>query len=970
MIFTQDSYNPVLRNKIKLIFAKTSGMRRLFLYLPLFILVLGPLRTMAQNDFILFISSYNSNYAWSKSLEQSFRQNLKNNHISLDVYSEYLNADLLPFSNDKTARMKILLENYRQHPPKIVILLADDAWLAYQQAYQGQWGEINVLLAGIKEYSIIPEKYNQRNSLQVEDFIPTEKLCRQYNATGIVEKIQVETTVEVMTRLQPDLKNIAIISDRQFYGVYTTLFSQKLFRESYPEINLLLLDGRYITTDSLYKQLTALPPHTGIILSSWIKDKEKFLYDHDQISKNIASLSPYPVYILNDQGISNNDFIGGYYAYTNSFGEELVLLTQEVLNGTKAGDIPLKSNLQGLAAHLNETLLLKYGLDTSALSPIKVSLYNLQLTFWQKYSSQLVIFSIIFIFGILLFLIVFTSFRFTFYRKILSRTQSEIDTSLNNQQHLSDALRFFLEAKTEKESVNKILARLLQELEADRAYIFEFNDTQRTSSNTYEICSPLTTPQIHLLQDIPNETIPWLYSRMLEDKLLITEDLRTTQGLISEPERRILLDQGIISMLVAPLHVNQKLWGYVGVDYVHEKKHWDKQDMMYLKTIAQILCIGIEHFRSEKRSTQSLQRITELESLFSYASAQANVGVAQWNPVTEEGFATDQWFINLGETTRKVTEVITSYQYMYPEDRTALLHFIHRASQGETTSFLRNIRVNQHGNWHWYKYHAILKQYAPEHQVTEIVFLSVDIDALKKIEANLLKAKAKAEESDKLKSAFIANMSHEIRTPLNAIVGFSTLLAENPDFDQEERKEYTRIISTNNQLLLQLINDILDMSKIEAGRMNFSEDRISLNSLCKEIESIYILRANPDVEIKFINDSPSDYHLIADHTRLNQVICNFLNNALKFTNQGYIHFGYKLSEENILFYVEDTGIGIAKEKQKMIFQRFVKLDNFAQGTGLGLSICSTIVEKFGGEIGVNSTPGKGSTFWFTFPMNK
>ena len=210
-------------------------------------------------------------------------------------------------------------------------------------------------------------------------------------------------------------------------------------------------------------------------------------------------------------------------------------------------------------------------------------------------------------------------------------------------------------------------------------------------------------------------------------------------------------------------------------------------------------------------------------------------------------------------------------------------------------------------------------------------------------------------------------MSHEIRTPLNAIVGFSSLLCNNDDFSPEDKAEYAKIITTNNELLLQLISDILDISKIESGIMNFTEDSIELNHFCHEIEAIYQLKATPQVEIRFLQNYPEEYTLSIDRTRLNQVISNLLNNALKFTTQGYIHYGYQIREKELYFYVKDTGTGIEKDKQQAIFQRFVKLNNFAQGTGLGLSICSTIVEKFGGQIGVESEPDKGSTFWFTIP---
>ena len=242
--------------------------------------------------------------------------------------------------------------------------------------------------------------------------------------------------------------------------------------------------------------------------------------------------------------------------------------------------------------------------------------------------------------------------------------------------------------------------------------------------------------------------------------------------------------------------------------------------------------------------------------------------------------------------------------------------------------------------------------------------LLILIDKQKENEIELRKAKDKAEESDRLKSAFLANMSHEIRTPLNAIVGFSNLLTMAED--EEERNEYINIISSNNELLLQLINDILDVAKIEAGTLEFIDSEIDINALLSDIEQSSRLKAPEGVQISFVEKMP--YCIImSDKNRLAQIITNFINNAIKFTKEGSIRFGYRHKDDKLLFYVRDTGCGIEPEKKDLVFNRFVKLNSFAQGTGLGLAICQMIVKKMGGEIGVESQLGKGSTFWFTLP---
>lgn len=244
-------------------------------------------------------------------------------------------------------------------------------------------------------------------------------------------------------------------------------------------------------------------------------------------------------------------------------------------------------------------------------------------------------------------------------------------------------------------------------------------------------------------------------------------------------------------------------------------------------------------------------------------------------------------------------------------------------------------------------------------------------------QANLVKqnkelevALEKAKESDQMKSAFLANMSHEIRTPLNAIVGFSNLMNTDIELSKEERENFTELINTNSDLLLNLINDILDLSRIESGRMSFSFQQYSLNELISTIYQTFQVLMPENVELRMQIPEKS-ISILTDKFRLTQVITNFLSNAIKFTQKGYILIGYEYREEerHVHIFVEDTGIGIPKEKQDAVFNRFTKLDEFAKGTGLGLSICKVIAERFDGYIAVESEIGKGSRFSIILPLN-
>ena len=364
----------------------------------------------------------------------------------------------------------------------------------------------------------------------------------------------------------------------------------------------------------------------------------------------------------------------------------------------------------------------------------------------------------------------------------------------------------------------------------------------------------------------------------------------------------------------------------------------------------------------------AMNRIRDFENFFLMISDYAKVGYAKLNLLNRKGYAIKQWYKNLGEEEDTLLdEVVGVYTHMHPEDRKRFLDFYDEVRDGKRRHFQGEMRIRRPGTkneWNWVSSNVMVTNYKLEENEIEIIGINYDITELKETEAELIQARDKAEMMDRLKSAFLANMSHEIRTPLNAIVGFSDLLVETEELS--ERQEYIKIVRENNDLLLQLISDILDLSKIEAGTFEFTNGDVDVNLLCEDIVRSMGMKAKEEVELVLDNHLPV-CHVISDRNRIHQVISNFVNNAMKFTSEGSIHVGYKLKDGELEFYVEDTGIGIEKEQLPHIFERFVKLNSFVHGTGLGLSICQSIVEQLGGRIGVDSEKGKGSRFWFTIP---
>ena len=365
-------------------------------------------------------------------------------------------------------------------------------------------------------------------------------------------------------------------------------------------------------------------------------------------------------------------------------------------------------------------------------------------------------------------------------------------------------------------------------------------------------------------------------------------------------------------------------------------------------------------------TTVAYNKIQEFESHFELIGDYAKVGYANYDLLNEQGYAQRSWYKNLGEKTETpLSEIIGTYNHLHPDDRTIMLDFLQNVKRGLAHKLSREVRVlKEDGSFMWTHVNIIVERYMPEQNIIEIICINYDITQLKQTEAMLIQAKEKAEEADRLKSAFLANMSHEIRTPLNAIIGFSSLLhyVEN----EQEKEQYISLINHNNQLLLKLINDVLDLSKIEAGHIELHSEWFNPAELIEE--SITEYERNVPAKVKLFARHPTAPGQIEhDPMRIKQILNNFISNALKNTVQGHIEVYYETDTDGIRISVSDTGCGIPPDKLEMIFERFEKVDSFAQGAGLGLSICKSIVEKMNGVITVNSTMRVGSTFTVELP---
>ena len=500
-------------------------------------------------------------------------------------------------------------------------------------------------------------------------------------------------------------------------------------------------------------------------------------------------------------------------------------------------------------------------------------------------------------------------------------------------------------------AMNMALAEIGRYTGVDRLATWENHLDGVTYGCTYEWCNDGIEPAIDYLRSMTIEAgKPWF--DMLEEKHIIcTSDIYSLDPFITQ----MLEVQGVKAIAVFPLSQLGVHFGFLSFNFCWNKQ-WDEKDVELMSQISQIVSTATKRWQVEislQQSQRTMQKVLD--------NINANIFVSDYDTL-KVIFANKPFREEAGE----VPENAECWRMLNAGLENGCKHCPKPKLLDANRKFT--------GVHFWEDYNPVTKRWYTIQSMAikwldgrwAIMELATDITTRKQVELELIQAKEKAEESDRLKSAFLANMSHEIRTPLNAIVGFSSLLAETDE--AELRHVYMSLVQENNELLLNLISDILDISKIEAGMIDLVMGRVDVPQLCREVIATFSHKKRDSaVELRFDENSPQIV-IDADKNRIVQVLSNFLTNALKFTTKGSITLSYSLEDENqVRFCVTDTGKGIPDEQKHEIFNRFVKLDSFVQGAGLGLSICQSLVNRMGGKIGVESREGEGSCFWFTHP---
>ena len=535
--------------------------------------------------------------------------------------------------------------------------------------------------------------------------------------------------------------------------------------------------------------------------------------------------------------------------------------------------------------------------------------------------------------------------------KDLIAIQEDLEATNRRQALFIKVLQILqLEADIPK-AMNMALAEIGRYTGVDRLATWENHLDGVTYGCTYEWCNEGIEPAIDYLRSMTIEAgKPW-FDMLEENHIICTSDIYSLDPFITQ----MLEVQGVKAIAVFPLSQLGVHFGFLSFNFCWNKQ-WDEKDVELMSQISQIVSTATKRWQVEtslQQSQRTMQKVLD--------NINANIFVSDYDTLK---------VIFANKPFRKEAGEVPANAECWRMLNAGLENGCKHCPKPKLLDANRKFT----GVHFWEDYNPVTKRWYTIQSMAikwldgrwAIMELATDITTRKQVELELIQAKEKAEESDRLKSAFLANMSHEIRTPLNAIVGFSSLLAETDE--AELRHVYMSLVQENNELLLNLISDILDISKIEAGMIDLVMGRVDVPQLCREVIATFSHKKRDSaVELRFDENSPQIV-IDADKNRIVQVLSNFLTNALKFTTKGSITLSYLLEDESqVRFCVTDTGKGIPDEQKHEIFNRFVKLDSFVQGAGLGLSICQSLVKRMGGKIGVESREGEGSCFWFTHP---
>lgn len=885
----------------------------------LFFYLLSVNWAFAQKDaiegksYILCINSYTESSPWSSRLISNVTEFVQKDP-GITLYVEHLNMLLVENDSILEESKRNIFDKYKGRSPRMLLLLGNSA-LLLRDEYRKVWGDIPIVLCAQEDYLDSYEAYIHRQPSTPEERTPLSYLVDPYNLVYLYADLYIPENIRLMKQMIPGMKELIFIGDgRKVNQDNSALIKQEL-NTKYPDIKYKFWSAENMTTNQLLDSLYFVDTKTtGVLFASWFY---KYAFAGTSMlatnSHKLIAATSVPIFSLSMVNIASGKegMLGGYTYNQDRYDAALIQTISDVLKDKQARHIPCYIPTDG-APVINYEILVRDGLSLSTC-PANTRFLNKPPTFWEHYRY----FILGTLFSILLITLLFL-YRIRNLNALKKAQQNEIDAMA-----------------TYKMLVNNMpILYMQEELVTDK------------NGNPIEL----------IYRNVNSEFEKHFYRK---------EEVIGRKGSEIFPE----------SMPEFLHFTKMALTEKRAITFPYYFKAIDTFYDVVLKGTHQGNMIDIFCLNSTELH-KAQQKLSATNSKLAMALDVANIVPWKWDLKSKTILCDINRPIELSTDEQEVEDSqlsVPDSQYfskIFKEDRERVKQAYRDLIEGRVEKVKEEYRIVnvQKNNLHkveWVEAQAAVEARDEDGKPLTLVGSSLVITNRKKMEQELTTAKELAEESNRLKSAFLANMSHEIRTPLNAIVGFSGILASTEE--EEEKQEYVSIIENNNTLLLQLISDILDLSKIEAGTLELNYSNIELNELMRELERGFLLRVKMDaVKLEFVEPA-GPCMAYTEKNRLSQLMINLVTNAIKFTEKGSIRFGYEMRENELYFYVTDTGCGIPKDKQQNIFGRFVKLNSFAQGTGLGLSICKTLMDHMGGRIGVESEEGKGSTFWFTLP---
>ena len=887
--------------------------------LLLFFYLLSVNWAFAQKDaiegksYILCINSYTESSPWSSRLISNVTEFVQKDP-GITLYVEHLNMLLVENDSILEESKRNIFDKYKGRSPRMLLLLGNSA-LLLRDEYRKVWGDIPIVLCAQEDYLDSYEAYIHRQPSTPEERTPLSYLVDPYNLVYLYADLYIPENIRLMKQMIPGMKEFIFIGDGRKVNQDNSVLIEQELNTKYPDIKYKFWSAENMTTNQLLDSLYFVDTKTtGVLFASWFY---KYAFAGTSMlatnSHKLIAATSVPIFSLSMVNIASGKegMLGGYTYNQDRYDAALIQTISDVLKDKQARHIPCYIPTDG-APVINYEILVRDGLSLSTC-PANTRFLNKPPTFWEHYRY----FILGTLFSILLITLLFL-YRIRNLNALKKAQQNEIDAMA-----------------TYKMLVNNMpILYMQEELVTDK------------NGNPIEL----------IYRNVNSEFEKHFYRK---------EEVIGRKGSEIFPE----------SMPEFLHFTKMALTEKRAITFPYYFKAIDTFYDVVLKGTHQGNMIDIFCLNSTELH-KAQQKLSATNSKLAMALDVANIVPWKWDLKSKTILCDINRPIELSTDEQEVEDSqlsVPDSQYfskIFKEDRERVKQAYRDLIEGRAEKVKEEYRIvnMQKNNLHkveWVEAQAAVEARDEDGKPLTLVGSSLVITNRKKMEQELTTAKELAEESNRLKSAFLANMSHEIRTPLNAIVGFSGILASTEE--EEEKQEYVSIIENNNTLLLQLISDILDLSKIEAGTLELNYSNIELNELMRELERGFLLRVKTDaVKLEFVEPA-GPCMAYTEKNRLSQLMINLVTNAIKFTEKGSIRFGYEMRENELYFYVTDTGCGIPKDKQQNIFGRFVKLNSFAQGTGLGLSICKTLMDHMGGRIGVESEEGKGSTFWFTLP---